>query len=180
MNQLEMEIRRIDEGERTVVGVVVPYDEVSYRTGDPAGEVVRRGALKRSLHHRQDKIPLLRNHDRERTLGWSRSFIETDIGVEGVFRVNDGPPGDELLDELRHGYLRGMSIGYQPVRVGRGDGGVKEILEGRLVEVSMVGIPAYEGAAMLSVRNAQDIDAILAPFLARPEVNLTPIPPVWR
>jgi hypothetical protein len=32
----------------------------------------------------------------------------------------------------------------------------------------------------MAVRSAQDLDALLAPFrVPRPDVNLSPIPPVW-
>lgn len=177
MNHLSMELRAVDDTERTVIGVVAPYDEVTYLGPHADGEVIRRGAFKRSLHHRHDKIPLLRNHDHSRTLGWSKAFTEGDTGLEGRFVVNAGGPGDDLLDELRDGYLRGMSVGFRPVRSSRGDAGVRQIVEAALVEVSMVGIPAYEGASMLSVRSA---DAVLATFAPRPAVNLDPIPLVWH
>lgn len=180
MNELVMELRRVDADERCVTGVVAPYDEVTYLTPDPDGETIRRGAFKRSINGRHNKIPLLRNHDTNRVLGCSQAFTESDAGLEGRFVVNPGGPGDDLLEECRHGYLRGMSIGFRPLKTERGPGGVRHIVEARLVEVSMVAIPAYEGAAMLSVRNAQDLDALLAPFAARPDVNLAPIPTPWR
>jgi len=177
MSELMMELRSVDAGGRTVVGVVAPYDEVTYLGPNPDGELIRRGAFRRSLGQRK-RIPLLRNHDTDRTLGWSSRFVEGDV-LEGTFVVNDGGPGDDLLDELRQGYLTGMSVGFRPIRSTRGDAGVREIVEAALIEVSMVGIPAYVGAAMLSVRNAQDLDSLLAPFQARPDVNLTPIPALW-
>lgn len=177
---LAMELRNVAAESRTIVGVVVPYDEVSYLTPGGEGERVRRGAFRRSLDHRGDRIPLLRNHARDRTLGRSQSFTETDDGLVGAFVVNDGPHGDELLDDVRHGYLEGMSVGFQAVRVERAPDGVREVREARLVEVSMVGIPAYEGAAMLAVRSAETLSDLLAPFTNRPAVNLAPIPPVWR
>jgi len=180
MTELAMELRRVDNSERIVVGVVAPYDEVSYLTPDPAGEVMRRGAFKRSLHHRADRIPLLRNHNTETVLGWSQRFTETDAGLEATFKVNDGAPGDALLDDMQQRYITGMSVGYRPMKVTRGEGGVQQVIEARLVEVSMVGIPAYEGAGMIAVRNAQDLSVLLAPFTNRPDVNLAPIVPTWR
>ena len=179
MNHLAMEIRRIDPSERVVLGVAAPYDEVSYLTPDPAGEVMLRGLFKRSLHHRADRIPLLRNHDTSITLGWSTRFTETDSGLEALFKVNEGEPGDALLADAHNRYLTGMSVGYHPIKVTRGAGGVQQVAEARLVEVSLVGIPAYEGAAMLAVRNAQDLPALLAPFVNRPAVDLTPIASLW-
>jgi len=180
MDELMMELRSVDETERVVVGVVAPYDEVTYLTPNPEGERIRRAAFRRSLDHREAKIPLLRNHDRTLELGRSRRFTDTAEGLVGEFVVHGGPQGDALLDDTRNGYLPAMSVGFQAVRVERGDGGVREVHEARLVEVSLVAVPAYAGAAMLAVRNAQDLDELLAPFANRPTVDLSPIPPVWR
>lgn len=178
-----MELREVDESERVVVGVVAPYDEVSYLTPDPNGERIRRGAFGRSIAHlasrkRRGGIPLLRGHDRAVALGESRTFTEGGDGLVGEFVVNHGEQGDRLLEDCRDGYLRGMSAGWVPLDARRGSDGVREITEAKLVEVSLVAVPAYEGAAMLAVRNAQDLDEMLAPFRARPDVNLDPIPPL--
>lgn len=54
--------------------------------------------------------------------------------------------------------------------------GAREIAEAKLVEVSLVAIPAYEGSGLLAVRNAQSLDDLLAPFANRPDVNLSPMP----
>ena len=86
--------------------------------------------------------------------------------------------GDELLSDCRNGYLDSMSVGFQPITVNRGADGVREVKEARLLEVSMTAIPAYAGAALLAVRNAQSLDDMLAPFRNRPDVNLAPIPPM--
>lgn len=175
---LVMEMRAVSEAERVITGVVAPYDETTYLTGDPAGERIRRGAFTKSIQERGSRIALLRNHDRARKLGKSRAFRETPEGLVGEFVVNEGDLGDLLLAECRQGYLDGLSVGFVPLRTGRGADGVREVLEAKLGEVSMVAVPAYEGAALLSVRNAQNLEELLAPFAQRPEVNLAPIPPI--
>lgn len=181
MHELAMAIRSVNPDTRTVVGVAIPYGEVSLLAGDPAGERFVAGAFTRSIEHRADRIPLLDNHARDRVMGYSTGFDDGDRELVGEWVVNQGDTGDAYLDNLRHGYYAGMSVGFLPIRVGRGDDGVKEIREAKLVEVSTVGIPAYEGAALLAVRDAQDLDALLAPFRMRPAVNLDPIPPLpWR
>jgi len=172
---LVMELRSVDEGGRTVIGVVAPYDEVTYLGPHPDGELIRRGAFRRSLGQHKE-IPLLRNHDTDRRLGRSTRFVEGDTGLEGTFLVNQGAPGDDLLAELRDGYLTGMSVGFRTMKTVRGDRGVREVVEAALVEVSMVGIPAYAGATLLAVRSADP----LAGFAPRPAVNLDPIPLVWH
>jgi HK97 family phage prohead protease len=175
---LAMELRDVDAGARTIVGCVAPYDEVSYMTPDPSGERIRRGAFARSIQHRGAKVPLLRSHDREVRYGVSRSFAEDAAGLLGEFVVNHGDQGDQLLEECRDGYLAAMSAGWLPLDARRGADGVREITEAKLVEVSLVAVPAYEGATMLAMRSASDLDAMLAPFRARPDVNLAPVPPI--
>jgi len=180
MEHLPMELRAVDAPARLIEGVVVPYDEVSYLTPNPEGERVRRRAFSRSIADRGDRIPLMRAHDHEVVYGRSVGFTEGDGGLVGEFRVNEGDRGDALLAEIRQGYLGSLSVGFQVVRSERDSEGVLEILEGRLHEVSVVGLPAYAGASMMSVRSAQDLEDLLAPFkVPRPDVDLSPIPPIW-
>jgi uncharacterized protein len=178
MDTLAMELRDISESERLIVGVIAPYSETTYLTPDPAGERILRGAFKKSIAQRGGKIPLCRAHDHSVKLGTSRRFTDDASGLIGEFVVNPGGPGDALLEDVRNGYLESMSVGFQPLIVGRGADGVREVKEARLHEVSMVAIPAYQGAALMSVRGAQDFDTLLAPFLNRPDVNLAPLPPI--
>lgn len=176
--QLAMEVRSVQEDQRTITGIAVPYDATTYRV--PGGEVVRRGAFARSIQMKAGKIPLCRSHDADTVYGWSTAFTEAPDGLEGSFRVNDGAAGDALLTEVRQGYFPNMSVCFEPVRDGivRNAEGIREVREAKLVEVSLVGIPAYEGAAVLSVRSAQDLDQLLAPFQNLPKWDLDPLPPI--
>lgn len=179
MEHLPMDIRAVDGVARVLEGVVVPYDEISYLTPNRDGERVQRRAFARSISDRGDRIPLMRSHDHDVVYGRSVRFVEEAGGLVGEFRVNEGDRGDALLAEIRQGYLGALSVGFQVVRSERAADGVLEILEGRLHEVSVVGLPAYAGAGMLAVR-AADMDELLAPFrIPRPDVDLSPIPPVW-
>lgn len=178
MDQLSMDVRSVIEDQRTIIGVAVPYDETTYRV--PGGERIKRGAFLRSIQHRSDKIPLLRAHDPNMAMGYSTSFRESAEGLEATFRVNDGSDGDNLLDQVRSGYFPAMSVGFEATRNGlqRGSDGVREVHEAKLVEVSLVGIPAYEGAAVLAVRSAEDLSSLLAPFQNIPQWDLDPLPPL--
>jgi uncharacterized protein len=180
VHELVMTVRDVEVERREVTGVVAPYDEVTYLVPDKGGERIVRGAFTRSIQHRGDKVPLFRDHHHDRQLGQSVSFTEEPAGLVGTFSVLGGPLGDELLEDFRHGYVQRFSVGFQPVQAPLGDDGVREVREARLVEVSAVGLPAYEGAGLLAVRSAQDLDELLAPFrVPRPDVDLSPIPPVW-
>jgi len=176
-----MEIRSLDQSERVLTGIVAPYDEISYRTPDPRGERICRGAFAKSIAQRETKIKLLRNHDQAHVLGLSRRWTEGAEGLMGEFSVRSGELGDSLLEDLAGGYMEHLSVGFEPLVITRGADGAGEVREGRLWEVSVVPFPAFEGAAVLAVRrarSAEDLDALLAPFRARPDVNLAPLPPI--
>ena len=178
-NNLGMEIRSVDTAERLLVGVVSPYDEVSYLVSDPGGERIIRGAFDKSIAQRGNKIPLHDNHGTQRRMGISRRFEDGPTGLIGHFRVNEGGRGDEFLREMRQGYFGGLSIGFQALRTTRGADGVREVREAKLMEVSAVGMPAYSGAELIAVRRARQLEEALAPFANPPAVNLTPIRQVW-
>jgi HK97 family phage prohead protease len=71
-----------------------------------------------------------------------------------MFHARQSRIGDETLEEIRDGYLPGMSVGFRNVQVRRGEDGVREVVEAALIEVSLVTIPAYDGARVLAVRDA--------------------------
>ena len=176
---LAMELRAVDAQARTITGVVAPYDATSYLTPDPAGERIVRGAFSTSIRQRETKVPLLIQHDVERAVGMSRSWVEADSGLTATFAVRQSPEGDRALDDAREGYLSALSVGFRPLNQRRASDGVREVAEAMLVEVSLVLIGAYPGADVLAVRTAQDLDALLAPFANPPDVDLSPFVAPW-
>jgi len=180
MLELSMELRDVQAPERIISGVCAPYGEVTRLIRSGGGERLLAGAFSRTIRHRGNRIPLFRNHEHDMALGVSRRFIDGPDELVGEFRVNDGPAGDRLLEDVERGYLPGLSVGFMPLDTDRDGDGITEVREAQLVEVSMVGLPAYAGAGLLAVRQAQDLDALLAPFrVPRPDVDLSPIPPIW-
>lgn len=175
-----MELRAVDADARTITGVVAPYDEVSYMVPDPAGERIRRGAFAKSIAQVGSKVRLFVGHDnRGASIGHATGWVDDPDGLSATFNVAPSRRGDEALDDARNDGFGGLSVGFLPLQVRRGADGVREVREARLMEVSLVGVPAYAGARILAVRSAESSDALLAPFLNRPDVNLSPIPAVW-
>lgn len=172
-----MEVRAVNEEARTVIGRCAPYDTVSYLTPKgPNGERVLRGAFSKSIQERAGKIFLYREHDRAHAIGRSTEWQEEPDGLLGSFHVRSAPLGDEVLAELRDGYLPGMSCGFRPIKTRRGRDGVTEVVEAALMEVSLVSIPAYDGAEVLALRHKADVAAIMSGFGPKPELDLSPIP----
>lgn len=170
---LSMSLRRIDEQARTVEGIVAPYGETTFYTGDPMGERIVRSAFNRSITQRGERIPLCVNHNHENIVGMSREWSDTAEGLVGLFAFRDDQYADRTIADVQAGYLQSMSVGFLPIDRKRGSDGAMEVREARLVEVSLVIAGAYDGATVLAARMATQLDQLLAPFENPPEL---PIP----
>lgn len=175
MYRLPMEIRSVDAAGRTVDGIVVPYDEISYMTPNPDGERVMRGAFTKSAEQRMAKIFLYVGHDHAHPVGRAMSFEDQGDGLRGSFHIRESTLGDQTLTDVREGYLPGLSIGFRPLQTRRGAAGETEVVEGQLMEVSLVPIAAYDGARVLAVRTAYNALRVAEPIT----YDLSPTMPGW-
>jgi HK97 family phage prohead protease len=172
MHELPMEIRSVDSDGRTVDGVCVPYDEISYFTPNPAGERVLRGAFAKSTAQQANRIFLFRGHDHARPIGRAVEFSDQPDGLHGTFRIRASVLGDETISDLSEGFLPAMSVGFRPLQTRRGARGETEIVEAQLKEVSLVSIGAYDGARVLALRGPVVIPGQV-------QVDLSPTLPGW-
>jgi HK97 family phage prohead protease len=76
-----------------------------------------------------------------RLVEWS----EDEAGLSTSWRLANTPAADAVLAEAADGVRDGLSVGVEVIRSAP-RGGVLEVLEGKLVEVSLVAFPAYEAA----------------------------------
>lgn len=187
MSDLPMQLRSVDPARREIVGLVAPYDQTTYLVPTPGGERLRPGCFTKSIAERGDRIPLTVGHEhRTAAVGKSLHWDDGPEGLLATFSVRAGEEGDRVLADAFDGYLADLSVGFEPTKHGirRGVDGAIEVTEGRLREVSLVAVGAYAGAQVMSVRSAEevraDLDALLAPFLNPPRVDMSPLPPLWR
>lgn len=117
---------------------------------DLAGDEIAPGAFAGTLAARAQNIPILYQHDATRPIGQWHILKETRRGlwVEGALAA-----GVQLADEVAalidQRVLRGLSIGFRPRRVTRGQGRVRRVLhEIELVEISIVTFPMQPLAAV--------------------------------
>jgi HK97 family phage prohead protease len=167
---LDLEIR--GDG-RTVYGLAVPFDSptpIRDRSGT-YDEVFRMGAFADTIRERGDRVKFLANHDRQTMpLGKAIMLREDPAGLIGEFRVSATPAGDAALELIRDGVLDALSIGFAPIQsVGReGRDPVVERTAVKLMEVSAVAFPAYEGALIAGVRS-EDLDGPDQPVTPEPD-----------
>lgn len=158
---------------RTVVGIAVPYGQVAV-VSDGDGRSYREqfefGACARTIRERGGKVKLLAQHDHRRfPIGKATSLVERSDGLHGEFAIPATAEGDDVLTLIRDGVLDSFSVGFRGIR-DRWDGDVRVRTEVALIEVSLVGLPAYPGAEIAGVRSPQPL--VIPRSVARARVAL--------
>lgn len=145
----EFEIREVDEEERTVSGLAVPYNQTISVNGYQ--ERVEKGAFAEVA----EGVQLFYGHD-HRTGGLPIGKVvearESDEGLIIKAKFSDTNKANEVRTLVRDGVLHKFSVGFQPVKT-RKDNGVMVREKGNLKEVSIVAIPAYANASVSEVRD---------------------------
>src|SRR5690554_5309181 len=166
------EVKAVDAKERTFEGLASTWDL------DLVGDVIHRGAFRRTLSHWRQSgrvIPLLDQHNYgsvRAVVGKLIAAKETDDDLWTRYQVIDGPDGDEVLHRIEGGYVTGLSIGFRPVKVEepsddeRKRGIWRHIKEVQLLEISVVIWPANEGARI-------DTDSVKSLIAALKDRDLT-------
>ena len=123
---------------------------------DSYGDIVDPGAFAKSLarHAREKSAPaLLWQHNPDEPIGVWESLEEDAKGLKGQGRfVLETARGREAYALLKAGALRGLSIGYRPVK-GEPDGNTYRLKELDLVEISLVTFPANRKANVTGVKS---------------------------
>jgi HK97 family phage prohead protease len=106
-----------------------------------------------------------------RLAGKAIELTDRDDGPHAAFRVSRTAAGDELLELVRDGVYRNVSVVYAPVEGGSriAKDGVIERTRGRLARVGVVEFGAYPSANVLAVRSSE--------MTTETEPTPTPTPP---
>jgi HK97 family phage prohead protease len=151
-------IDSVNFADRLVRLIVVPYSEratVLFR-GRVVEEEVEPGAFD-GITAAKTHVTANRDHDHTRVIGRAVEYITDDPrGLIADVRVSQTPLGDETLRLADDGVLRG-SIGMLVKDTDqRLLGGLRKIKRAFLDHIAFVPNPAYAGAEVLSVRQAQE------------------------
>jgi HK97 family phage prohead protease len=147
--------------ERTIEVIAHPYNEeaiVPWSDGRIVSEVCDPGAYT-GIERRAARIHVNRDHARERACGRTVSLHpERDEGLVANLQLSRTPLGDETLELAADGVLS-ASVGYRPMPGGERwsrDRRQVHLTKCWLVHIALVPEPAYEGAAVLAVRDRPD------------------------
>lgn len=132
-----------DATDRTVTGLIVPYDA----PGDTsAGSVaVTPGAF--ALPADLSRVKLLLGHDRDAPIGYLAAVREDYAGLHGTFAIAPGPAGDDALAAVRARTRDGLS--YEVSRV-RYSADRARVTAARLDAVALCSVPAYDDARAIA------------------------------
>ena len=123
---------------------------------DNQRDVILRGAFSKSVKGRIGDVKLLWQHQQEEPIGIFDQIFEDARGlyVEGKLLLNV-QRAQEAHSLLKAGALKGLSIGYSPIRYSIDpDTGIRSLSEVELWEISLVTFPANEAANVTVVKQA--------------------------
>lgn len=158
--------------ERYIYGTAVPYN--TWTDVGPFTERFAPGAFTRSIRNTRG-LPLLLWHDAASwPIGVAEEWSETETGLSALWRLNmKSERGREAYQHVTDGFMRFLSVGFQlsegASKVESNTGGGNPRIthkEGRLLETSLVNVPAYADAAITHVRSLQ------AEHVARPQAQM--------
>jgi HK97 family phage prohead protease len=112
---------------------------------DRGGDVIRKGAFAQALE-RAGEVPLLWQHKAGAVIGRIEHLSEDKRGLRVIAAVDDARVSGLLGTRKVHG----LSFGYR-VREAKSSGGIRELIELDLVEVSLVNSPMQPKARVHAV-----------------------------
>lgn len=126
---------------------------------DSYGDRILPGAFAKSLASIASagrKVPVLWQHEWDSPIGAFDSLAEDGTGlyVTGHLLKADVARAREAYALIKSGVISGLSIGYQTVQARAAEEGVRDLLELRLWEGSLVTFPANEAARVDAVKHA--------------------------
>jgi HK97 family phage prohead protease len=116
---------------------------------DKGGDVVRKGAFAASLGN-GGAVPLLWQHKAGAVIGRIEHLSEDRRGLRVIAELGEGVDAARAAKLLQGGRLDGLSFGYRVREAGR-NGGLRELRELELVEVSLVAEPMQPKARVHAV-----------------------------
>lgn len=146
---LEIRAEKSDTGKRTITGIGVPYGE-TYET-----PYFRERFEPGSISDDSDALAYYRHTD---PIGRVTASRDTDAGREVTLTLSSTPTADEAHTLASDGVIRSLSIGFVPVkwREEHDEDDERPLIVHEQVtvrEYSLVPFPAYQDAAIASVRS---------------------------
>jgi hypothetical protein len=112
---------------------------------DRGGDIIRKGAFSKALEQ-AGEVPLLWQHKAGAVIGKLEHLSEDERGLRVIASLGDA----RATRLLGNGKVDGLSFGYR-VREAKSAGGLRELIELDLIEVSLVANPMQPRARVHAI-----------------------------
>lgn len=129
-----------------ISGLAVPWDTVA-TVSDGTAVQFSRGAFDVS----QKAAKLIENHDITQLRGIVNTLTDSPAGLEFEATLADTRASRDAVELLKAGAYDSVSVGAHPITFTTDPDGVMTVTEARLVELSLVAVPAYADAVITNV-----------------------------
>lgn len=146
----EFDIRETNTELREVSGIAVPYGQVT----ELGGGMRERFDIGSAIP--ADDAMLFWRHDEP--IGKIIEHEQTDEGLVIRARISSTPRGDEAYTLVRDGVISKFSVGFEPIEQRIEEDGTIVRTLANVREVSLVPMPAYDGATLTEVRESAPIE----------------------
>ena len=133
----------------------------------PCQDIMQKGAFKKTLSERKGRIAFCKNHDIDDAKGKILEIKEDETGLFVRIRISDAEP--ELKTKIREEIYTEFSIGFKTIKATyekTKDGYIRNILEVKLYEVSIVTIARNDKSKITDIKSLQLVDNIINDIIA--------------
>lgn len=123
-----------------------------FSSPDRVGDVIEPAAFAKAVGK---SLPMLFAHDQAQVVGtWDGIAVDADgLSVSGKLLVGDVQRATEVHKLLQAKSVTGLSVGFITKKAAPRKGGGRSISDLDLVEVSLVAVPAHDGARITNVKD---------------------------
>ena len=144
----KFELKEVDGEEGIFTGYAATFSD----TPDSYGDIIERGAFKKTLKERFKRIKILWNHYILEPIGKPIEMAEDDHGLLIKGKLSLGVQrAREVLSLMKDGVITEMSIGYDTIKQTRVEG-IRHLQEIKLWDTSPVTFAANPDALILGVK----------------------------
>jgi len=136
---------------------------------DRGGDIINKEAWNLDNFHKNAMI--LYNHDRDKPIGKAIKVEPRDEGLYIKARISGSsdPEITKIRDLIREGILNTFSVGFDCKREEKSEGGVNEIKEAELFEVSVVTLPMNQDSTFTVSKKLEDVKTMALDYAKKME-----------
>ena len=132
---------------------------------DAYGDVIAPGAYTETLKHwmsgKSGSLQIYWNHNPDAVIG---KWVGLSEDKRGLLAQGELAPGNTLASDIaalvKHGSVSGLSIGYRPKKITKLAGGINQLDEIELRELSIVTRPANVNARILALKGLEEVGTV--------------------